>query len=187
MGDCSESSKKLTFKRLGVFIDSENLEIRAKKRGWRVDFGKLLRYIESEFLFETIDAYYYSRVVKDPPKKTVQFYHNINMYGYHLKQLKPKFKIIKKDGSEEGEVKEVYDLDGRCILDMAFRINQFDTFLIITGDGDFYEFVEEALERDKKVIIFSNSNLSRCYKKNVSLIKVNIELRKVRERISYEF
>lgn len=51
-----------------------------------------------------------------------------------------------------------FSADSQLVNDAAFQINEFDTFVIVSGDGDFANLVENLRLRDKEVVIIGPSN-----------------------------
>ncbi len=174
--------KAKTFGRCGLFFDGENVSKTTKNRNWTMGLRELLVYVRKMFPLEDLKSYYYLREEVSPTVEKVQFIFNIKMSGFILKFVEPYFKI----NQSTGNVEEVVDLDLECMLDMCLRIDNFDTFILVTGDGDFDRFVKRALDIDKKIIIIAGSNVSYLFKENHAITVVNIEKQSVREEIIYK-
>ena len=83
----------------------------------------------------------------------VRFYQKLHSFGYKL-FLKP----VKLYDQEDGMTKR----KANCDVDMAFQLmkekDNFDKFIILSGDGDFLPVLKYLKEQDKDVIILARGS-----------------------------
>ncbi len=82
--------------------------------------------------------------------KKTNFYLKLKQFGFEL-WLKPVKKYLQDDGSEKSK--------SNCDVDMAFLLmkekDNFDTAIIVSGDGDFLPVLKYLRKEGKNIIVFA--------------------------------
>lgn len=114
-----------------VFIDASNIYHSFKKLGWKIDFLKLLNYLKKQMDFGRI--YFYTAY--DPEHlKQRRFLDFLEMIGYTVRTKKVKF--IKDATVEEGGFRKG-NLDVELTIDAVHNRDDFQSFVLFSGDSDF--------------------------------------------------
>ncbi len=171
------------------FIDASNLFYGGiKKLGWKVDYQKLILYLQQKY--NVSKAFYYGGIeihnydkkqslledfnvrrilqyferwgFKDKSYKKAKFYMKLKSFGYILR-LKPIKHLSCSDGSSK--IKANCDVD--LTLDIMRYESLFDRFVLLSGDGDFEVILEYFEKRGKDFFVLANaSNTAFNIKKN---------------------
>ncbi|NCO61869.1 NYN domain-containing protein, partial [Candidatus Kaiserbacteria bacterium] len=131
------------FKKTAAFIDASNIIYGAKTAGWKVDFAKLITYLKTRF--GVMEVFYFAGLDYENPKQ-IKFYELLQKLGYTLKLVPLK---RYKNGREKG------DIDSRMTFELMKAVNEYDAFLALTGDGDFYWVLEHLKQRNRELKILS--------------------------------
>jgi len=159
-----------------VFIDSQNLNLGVGKdiylkgtriyTGWKLDFAKFLKYLKDKYRI----AKCYLFIGHIPGNE--KLYTKLQEDGY-IVVFKPTLEVKKdKDRQIKGNV------DAELVLHTMIHYNDYDSAIIVTGDGDFHCLVEY-LEENKKLekIIIPNkkrySSLLRKFNSYFDFVSVN--------------
>ena len=127
--------------RVGVFVDGANASICAKKTwGCYIDWAKLLVLLKGKS--NACEARYYDA---SSPNKHALF-RAIEKIGY---QVIKKRLIRRGDGSAKG------NLDIELSNDMLAVADLYDTFVLVSGDGDFLDTVNKLRAIGKRVEVVS--------------------------------
>ncbi|MBU6320942.1 NYN domain-containing protein [Patescibacteria group bacterium] len=133
--------------RVGVFIDAANIFYSQRTLGWRIDFGRLAGYLKGEI--DIKGMYYYTGKVGALAKQ-VSFLQKLQSLGYEVTAKEVKF--IKTGG---GAQIPKGNLDVELALD-AFRLKEnFDVFLLFSGDSDFAYLIDLLKQAGKRVFVLS--------------------------------
>jgi uncharacterized LabA/DUF88 family protein len=138
-----------------IQLDVQNLFLSAKNLGKRIDFSK----IKNNFLSrpETIvDMVAYTARSNEPSSKGSNFENLLRSLGY---TLSPKIAqiFIRPDG------KKLYkgtDQDMSICVDCMRRIDEFDKWVLMSGDGDFIDLCVYLKKHKKIVEVWSLPGLS---------------------------
>ena len=171
------------------FIDASNLFYGGfKKLGWRIDYQKLIIYLRRKY--NVSKAFYYGGIethsylgkqnllgdfnirrllqyfnrwgYEGKSYKKAKFYMKLKSFGYILR-LKPIKHFFCSDGSTK--IKANCDVD--LTLDMMRYKNQFDRFVLLSGDGDFEVVLQYFEKEGKDFFILANAkNTAFNIKKN---------------------
>lgn len=139
---------KISNTKAGVFIDDSNLYYAQKEIGWRVDWGKLKKFLES---FCELSVYNYYVAI---PDKADANYSSTTAY---LKYVKKYAVIRKKPLKYIKTAKAVVrkgDVDVEIVLDVVRNISKLDTIFIVSGDSDYLELKKWVVKEKKKKIVF---------------------------------
>jgi len=129
-------------------IDLQNLFFAAKNRGKKVDFEKIWHHFherESEFL---TDAIVY--MVNSPTFNSKKFENKLKNIGYNIR--------IKKAERIHNSDKIIYkqtDHDVNITIECLDRIQQFDKWILMSGDGDFVDLCSYLKKKEKTIEIWS--------------------------------
>ena len=181
-----------------VFIDASNMFYGTPNdQDWRVDFKKLMEYLKSKykvkkfFYYSGVDTCGYEANIKSTapypiknlleyltklPKqrtgknsqkihksiKKVQFFKKLEEFGYVLR-LKP----IKHIRTESG-----LKLKANCDVDLTYDMlrlePEYDSFILLSGDGDFEILLRYAREKGTRFAVLSHKKrLLELLKKNI--------------------
>ncbi len=115
-----------------IYIDGNNLYRAAKELGFHLDYKKLRGWLRQKYNPTTV--YLFIGLIPD----RVKFYQYLQECGYVL--------IFKQTISIDGSVKG--NCDAELVLKTVsdFYMKQSDSFILVTGDGDFgclIEFLKE--------------------------------------------
>jgi uncharacterized LabA/DUF88 family protein len=135
--------------RTSVFVDGENAYYAQRSLGWFFDPRKLLDHFTQGAIIG--DAFWYASQKMPPDPREQRFYGYLNHAGYTVR-----VKSIKYFRDEvSGELTRKANLDLEMAIDLFTTIAQYDTAVLVTGDGDFERAVELLRSYGKRVIIAS--------------------------------
>lgn len=141
------SSKKKQIERVALFIDGINLWYAQQKLNYRIDYVKLRDCWSKEEHRRLYNAFFYTGHHATPEDEKQQFLDLLINNGYTLrtKTVKTMYDPMQK--------KDVYkcNLDVEIVIDMLTTLDQYDTAVLISGDGDFERAVEVLRSRGKTV------------------------------------
>jgi len=149
--------------KVAVFIDAANIELSAKDLNFRIDYKKLYNWLKKEVRFETKNHDGFLTVLK----KT----------GYHLVTKPLKIIKAKRDGTHLRKA----NFDVEIAVETIKRINDFDTFLLFSGDSDFHYLVKELKKNNKKIIIASLKY--HVAKELIESADYYLDLRRIKDKI----
>jgi uncharacterized LabA/DUF88 family protein len=164
--------KKVKKEMVYAFIDSQNINLGVRSRGWTLDFGKFRTYIKDKYNVEK--AFLFIGYISDNQK----LYTYLQKAGY-IVIFKPVLEY-----SSHKKVKVKGNVDAELVLHCMVEYENYDKAIVVSGDGDFYCLVEYLEEKGKlKKIVVPNKKYSSLLRKYASFI-VNVGLfrRKVEEK-----
>ncbi|MFM2313894.1 MAG: hypothetical protein RLZZ04_3170 [Cyanobacteriota bacterium] len=127
--------------RVGIFIDGANVSISAKEIwGYYPDWAKLLVSLRGKST--VYDARYYDALSRNK----YELFRAIKQMGY---EVISKPLTIHTDGFVKG------NLDTELSNDMLVCVNLYDTFVLVSGDGDFLDTVKKLRAVGKRVEVVS--------------------------------
>ncbi|MBI4282973.1 MAG: NYN domain-containing protein [Chloroflexi bacterium] len=131
--------------RRAVFIDEANVAKGLgllREKGFSLDYSKLLKWLT----LGTILTGAYIYVGLDPRKPQIQgWYAKLHTLGYTVN-------VVEGKQYADGSTKEPNaDLPMAC--DLLLKMEEYDTAVLVSGDGDFYPAVKALMERGKGVRI----------------------------------
>lgn len=142
--------KQLVKGKTAVFIDASNIYFSQKTMGWRVDFQKLLQYFTQNCDLFRIG--FYSAINPDN-KKERKFHDFLDIIGYAVKHKEIKFIKDKSDTLHGGHHKGNIDVD--LTIDAVHFRDTYDTFILLSGDGDFESLVKYLKAFKKRCLVMS--------------------------------
>jgi len=132
-----------------VFIDASNIYFSQKTLGWQIDFKKLLNYFRENTNLYRIA--YYGALNPDNPKER-KFHDFLEIIGYVVKNKKVKFI---KDWNEEKGGHHKGNVDVDLTIDAVDLRNEYDSFILLSGDGDFESLLKYLKAHDKRCLVMS--------------------------------
>ena len=140
--------------RAAVFIDGANLFFTQRHLGWQIDFSRLMAFFMSEYA--SVEANYYVPASEPVSEENAAFTRVLTAHGYRITS-KPVKKIVNK---ETGVIVMKGNLDVELVVDALSAVNQYDTFLLFSGDSDFLPLLRALKEKGKEVMVYSTQGLS---------------------------
>lgn len=137
-----------------AFIDSQNLNLGIRSKGWKLDFKKFRIYLNDKYNVKK--AFLFIGYVST----NESLYTKLQKFGYIL-IFKPTLEITSK-----GRKRIKGNVDGELILHTMIEIERFDKAVIVSGDGDFHCLVEYLDSKNKlKGLLVPNRSFSSLLKK----------------------
>lgn len=157
-----------------VFIDASNIYHSQKKLGWKIAFARLKEHLEKQVSLGKI--FYYTAY--DPAyTRQRKFLDLLEIYGYSVRKKKVKF-IKDPDHEDGGFIKG--NLDVELTIDAVHNRDDFQTFILFSGDSDFEALIKYLKAQGKYCIVVST-------KKHISIELIRqakfIDLKKLKEEI----
>lgn len=160
-----------------VFIDASNIYFSQKTLGWRIDFKKLLDYFKKET--DLFRIAFYGALNPDNERER-KFHDFMEIIGYVVKHKKIKFIRDRADQEYGGHNKGNVDVD--LTIDAVHFRDDYDSFVILSGDGDFESLLKYLKAHGKRCIVLST-------KGHVSIELIRqakfIDFKKLRSEISF--
>jgi uncharacterized LabA/DUF88 family protein len=128
--------------RVGVFVDTANIELATDRLRTRFDWGRVLKLLLKER--QLVRAVAYSPIHDDPAV-------SIETQRFVEPFLDRGFKIVTKPFRrfQDGSIKA--NLDIELALDVVAMLDRLDVLVLVSGDGDFQRLVELAQSRGVRV------------------------------------
>ena len=145
-----------------AFIDSQNLNLGIKSKGWRLDFKKFRIYLKNKYGVER--AYLFIGYIPGNEK----LYSNLKRFGYIL-MFKP---VLETKEKVKGNV------DAELVLHCILEIPSYRKAIIVSGDGDFYCLIEYLERKGKllKILVPTKqySSLLRKFNKDNYIVRIDL-------------
>jgi uncharacterized LabA/DUF88 family protein len=128
--------------RVGVFVDTANIELATDRLRVRFDWGRVLKLLLKDR--QLVRAVAYSPIHDDPAV-------SIETQRFVEPFLDRGFKIVTKPFRrfQDGSIKA--NLDIELALDVVAMLDRLDVVVLVSGDGDFQRLVELAQSRGVRV------------------------------------
>lgn len=146
--------REIIMGRAAVFIDGANLFYTQRHLGWQIDFSRLMAFFIAGYA--TVEANYYVPASEPVSEENAAFTRVLMAHGYHITS-KPVKKIVNK---ETGVIVMKGNLDVELVVDALSRADQYDTFILFSGDSDFIPLLRALKEKGKEVLVYSTQGLS---------------------------
>ncbi len=140
--------------RAAVYIDGANLFFTQRHLGWQIDFSRLMAFFISAYA--SVRANYYVPASEPISDENAAFTRVLTAHGYRITS-KPVKKIVNK---ETGVIVMKGNLDVELVVDALSAVDQYDTFILFSGDSDFLPLLRALKERGKEVVVYSTQGLS---------------------------
>jgi len=145
-----------------VFIDSQNLNLGIKSRGWNLDFRKFRIYLKNKYGVGR--AYLFIGFIPGNEK----LYSNLKRFGYIL-IFKP---VLEYKEKVKGNV------DAELVLHCILEMRNYGKAIVVSGDGDFYCLVEylESKRKLLKILVPTKqySSLLRRFNKDNYIVRIDL-------------
>ncbi|HIC92332.1 MAG TPA: NYN domain-containing protein [Syntrophaceae bacterium] len=135
-----------------VFIDASNIYHSQKKLGWRIGFQRLKEYLTKDINLGSI--YFYTAYDPDYHRQR-KFLDLLEIIGYIVRKKKVKF--IKDSNLEEGGFHKG-NLDVELTIDAVHNCDNFQTFILFSGDSDFEALLKYMKAHRKNCIVVSTKD-----------------------------
>src|SRR5579883_471141 len=138
--------------RISLFVDGENAYYAQRSLGWFFDPLKLLNFFTQG---RTVgDAFWYASQKMPPDPREKRFFDYLNHAGYTVRVKSIKY--FRDETSDELTRKANLDLE--LAIDLFTTMAQYDTAILVTGDGDFERAVELLRSYGKRVVVASTQD-----------------------------
>lgn len=141
--------------KIGLYIDDSNLYYAQRDAGWKVDYKRLLKYLEG---FGSVKvAKYFIGMPSWQPARDInevlkQYFSKV---GYTV-ITKPLKRI--RDDKEPRGFRNKCNFDVEIALEVDKDIKKLDKIIIASGDSDFIPIKTTVLEQGKKIEFFAFQN-----------------------------
>jgi len=140
--------------RAAVFIDGANLFFTQRHLGWQIDFSRLMAFFISSYA--SVQANYYVPASEPVSDENAAFTRVLTAHGYRITS-KPVKRIVNK---ETGVIVMKGNLDVELVVDALSAVDQYDTFVLFSGDSDFLPLLRALKAKGKEVLVYSTQGLS---------------------------
>lgn len=168
--------KKFLKGRTAVFIDASNIYFSQKTLGWQIDFKKLLNYFKTNS--NLVRIAFYSAINPENARER-KFHDFLDIIGYVVRHKEIKFIKDDADGEKGGHHKGNIDVD--LTIDAVDLRDLYDSFILLSGDGDFESLLKYLKAHKKRCIVISTK-----WHISFELIRQAkfIDFRKIKDEIS---
>lgn len=130
-------------KKVGVFVDAGNLYHTASMAGMHIDFEQFINWFKTYTRKVKVNFY---TAYNPEDEKQAEFLRDLRSYGYDI--VKKPIKIF--ENSKKG------NMDIELAVDALKQKEEYDIFVLVSGDGDFHYLMKELEESaGKKTVIMS--------------------------------
>ena len=139
--------------RLSIFVDGNNMFYAQQKNGWFFDPKKILEYFTQSPSTSLVNAFWYTGL-KDPQDQR-GFRDALISLGYTVRT-----KILKEyyDDSS-GRLSQKANLDIEIVVDMFNTVEQYDSVILFSGDGDFERAIELLRSKNTHITVVSTEGM----------------------------
>lgn len=139
--------------RLSIFVDGNNMFYAQQKNGWFFDPKKILEYFTRSPSTSLVNAFWYTGL-KDPQDQR-GFRDALISLGYTVRT-----KILKEyyDDSS-GRLSQKANLDIEIVVDMFNTVEQYDSVILFSGDGDFERAIELLRSKNTHITVVSTEGM----------------------------
>lgn len=139
--------------RLSIFVDGNNMFYAQQKNGWFFDPKKILEFFTQSPATSLVNAFWYTGL-KDPQDQR-GFRDALISLGYTVRT-----KILKEyyDDSS-GRLSQKANLDIEIVVDMFNTVEQYDSVILFSGDGDFERAIELLRSKNTHITVVSTEGM----------------------------
>lgn len=156
MTENTKQFKRLIIKsRAVVFIDWANVHGWKKKLGWGVNAYKLIAYFKTYIEISKINFYFGTDVTQESKNfiNSIQQLED-DVFKVITKQVKYISDIfIPYDENYYTKGRRKCDFDVEITRDALNNANSFETFVLVSGDGDYAPLIDDMISKGKKTIL----------------------------------
>lgn len=160
--------------RIALFIDGANVYAAARRLGWNFDHRKILEHFSASG--RLYNAFYYAAVPAHPDDKQKRFADALTYMGYTVRT-----RPLRENTDEHGDTSRRANLDIEIVTDLLTTTDQYDTAVLLTGDGDFERPVEVLRARGKRVIVASIPEMTSTELRNAA--DAYVDFKDIREQV----
>jgi len=162
--------------RLSIFVDGNNMFYAQQKNGWFFDPRRVLEYFKNTQPNVTlINAFWYTGL-KDPQDQR-GFRDALISLGYTVRT-----KILKEYYDDaSGRYSQKANLDIEIVVDMFNTVDQYDSVVLFSGDGDFERAIELLRSKNTHITVVSTEGMIARELRNAT--DRYIDLNEIREHI----
>lgn len=154
-----------------AFIDSQNLNLAVREMGWKLDFARFRVYLRDKLQVEK--AYIFIGYM--PSNR--ELYSYLQDAGFHC-IFRPT--LTYKNGKTKG------NCDAELILQAMIDLDEYDSAIIVSGDGDFYCLVKHLIACSKlKALIVPNRNKYSALLKLKEFRPFTRDMNDLRKKLEY--
>ena len=143
---------------IGLFIDNANWFYPQKELGWRISFSRLREFLQRYYKISVANVYAGTPIDEKDEESFGGFKSAVERAGYST--ITKPLKKIWLDRAKEGFVYKC-NFDVEIAFDISRNIGRLDIIMIGSGDSDFLEAKNFAIERNKKFIVL-------CFERGVA-------------------
>lgn len=149
-----------------IFIDASNLHYFLVNAGWRIDWRKFKTYCENRY--SSAAFFYYEGIPSKSQYFDIHPDHKLPQFAEAKKKKKEYFKFLKSLSfkvrhkpvgrvydNTAGEFKHKCNFDVELTIDALDNMDQYDVFVLVSGDGDFIKLVKYLKGRKKKAVVMA--------------------------------
>jgi uncharacterized LabA/DUF88 family protein len=142
----NENLENGTLPKIAIFIDEANIYHSQKTLGWKVDYLKLKKYFEQQGQITVLN--FYTSFLKENGPQNERF-EILSNNGFTI--IKKKLKFIKNGNLfiKKG------NLDIELAIDAYVNKDNYDIFILFSGDSDFECLLKKLRKEGKKIYTFS--------------------------------
>jgi uncharacterized LabA/DUF88 family protein len=140
-------------KRLSIFVDGNNMFYAQQKNGWFFDPKKILEYFAHDPAIMLVNAFWYTGL-KDPQDQR-GFRDALISLGYTVRT-----KILKEYYDDNsGRYSQKANLDIEIVVDMFNTVEQYNSVILFSGDGDFERAIELLRSKNTHITVVSTEGM----------------------------
>jgi hypothetical protein len=171
-----------------AFIDSQNLNLGTQKMGWKMDWRKFRKVLETKYGV----SHAYMFIGHMPEHEDL--YDQMHSVGF-LVVLKPTLETMKLPESEKDKEEKAQEQDGKpqqgvkgnidadLVLWAVKEMPNYNKAIIVSGDGDFLSLIEYLADKKKLLNVMTPnwqySSLLKPYEEYI------VRIDKLRSQLSY--
>jgi len=159
-------------KRVGLFVDGNNVFNSQKRVGWQVDAKRIVKWVTNAE-GDVCPAYWYMGL----PKETD------NSEGFRSLLVSLGFRVVTKlvkNYGSSGQGQKA-NMDVELTSDALMSIEKYDTFVIFSGDNDFSYLIDILNARGKRTVVVSCAGIAGLVIRNAC--DTYIEYEDIKEHI----
>jgi uncharacterized LabA/DUF88 family protein len=161
--------------RLSIFVDGNNMFYAQQKNGWFFDPRKVLAYFTQHEHTQLMNAFWYTGIKDSQDQRG--FRDALISLGYTVRT-----KILKEYYDDNsGRYSQKANLDIEIVIDMFNTVEQYDSVILFSGDGDFERAIELLRSKNTHITVISTEGMIARELRNVT--DRYIDLNSIREFI----
>lgn len=140
--------------RIYIFIDASNVFFIKKRLHVEIDYAKVFQFFRN---FDRDAKVYFYSAFQEDYQKQIDYLNELSQLGFVVRKKPLKFisssKIKGKKTKDDGFFKG--NMDVELAIDAIRMMSQYDTFVLFSGDSDFFPLLKYLEEHGKKTVILS--------------------------------